>query len=715
MHERDAVTIPAELRALKGWLVWRLEPGTPKPRKVPYYVRGGRRQGVQGSAEDRARWATYEDAAAFVADDLTGEWQLGLAMSPDWGIVGLDFDDCVNSDGRIDEEVAVVIEGTYAEFSPSGTGVHAFLSGSMPSQKSHSRDWGWGFETFCGTGFLTMTGDATPACELAGIDWLAHVNGAVTELATVRFGARALVPRDIVVPDVPPLGLSDAEIRRVMVRVTPDGSYGDWIRRGQALHHETSGEARGCAIWDEHSATGKDYAGREVIESKWAGFGRRSGITFGYILSIAAPDPDAFDVVVEEAAAVALAPPPFIRNRGGKILATVDNAVAAVGRPDLCGMRIGHDDFRDEITIAPPGRDEWRPMTDADVVRLRISLERMRFKTAPKELVRDAVVLVAAQNRYDSAQLWLGGLEWDGVPRVATFLETYLGVKPGAYATAVSRYIWTALAGRVLQPGVKADMVPIFEGAQGLRKSSAIEAMAPSPETFVEIDLADKEDDTVRKLRGALVAEIAELSGLHTRDLEGIKKFVVRKVEKWVPKYKEFLSTFKRRLLFIGTTNRVEILADDTGNRRWLPLHIEWADAEGIGHACAQLWAEGAVLFEAGGVAWRDAEGLADAEHAAYAMSDAWDQRVAEWLASSDDMGEGVGPRADQAFTTADVLSGAIGLVGRDMNRNASNRVGAILRAFGFVQKTACKNGRDVRAWQRSDALATLSSVGKNL
>jgi len=42
---------PEELKALPAWLVWRYEqhPGEAKPRKVPYYVEGGRRFGQQGS------------------------------------------------------------------------------------------------------------------------------------------------------------------------------------------------------------------------------------------------------------------------------------------------------------------------------------------------------------------------------------------------------------------------------------------------------------------------------------------------------------------------------------------------------------------------------------------------------------------------------------------------------------------------------------------
>lgn len=395
--------------------------------------------------------------------------------------------------------------------------------------------------------------------------------------------------------------------------------------------------------------------------------------------------------------------PAFGRDKQGRVEPTVTNTVLAVRRPDVAGLQVAYDEFRDEITVAQPNSElAWRPMTDADAVTIRMGLEAVGFKSAPKELARDACVLVAAENTYDSAKLWLGSLHWDGVPRVERFLIDMMGCEDTPYHRAVALYMWSALAGRVIEPGVKADMVPIYEGDQGLRKSSSIEALSPAPEFFVELDFDKDEDDTVRSLRGALVGEVAELSGLHTRQIEWIKKFVVRKTEKWIPKYKEFATTFARRLLFIGTTNRTDILADETGNRRWLPVHITKADVEAIVVAREQLWAEGAVLFRAHGVMWREAESLGVHEHAEYTMEDAWETTVARWLASADDFDEGGVAWSERAFTTHDVMVGALRLSAKEQDRLAQKRVSAILRGFGYVQKTARIDGVPTRAWRNA-------------
>ena len=517
----------------------------------------------------------------------------------------------------------------------------------------------------------------------------------------------------------------------------------DWRDTIMAIHHESGGSEEGRALaleWcyadNETGEWGTDAIMAERFDTLWdsiRGNGERP-VTGDKILAIAKeafhwvsstvlgpiPDPDVVVAIGRDGETVVLEEVVFERERNGAIKSTLSNVTLAVQRPDLCGMQVGHDEFRDEITVAPPEANEWRAMTDADVSRIRIRLERLGFKAAPKEMCRDAVVLVAAESHYDSAQMWLNGLHWDGVPRVESFLVRFLGCEDTPYVRAVALYLWTALAGRVLVPGIKVDMVPIFEGDQGLRKSSAIEALAPAQEFFVEIDLEEKEDDTVRKLRGALVGEIAELSGLHTRALEAIKKFVVRKTEKWVPKYKEFPSTFQRRLVFIGTTNRTDILADETGNRRWLPLHITSADVEGIVAARDQLWSEGAVLFRRLGVAWQDAERLAVVDggaHDRYTVEDSWAGLVSTWLDAPETFGgldeggnalsvtvHGMGAtvgRGDSPFTIADVLIGALKFAPGQIDMRSQKRVGAVLRSLGYVSVNAREGRTVVKKWVR--------------
>lgn len=387
--------------------------------------------------------------------------------------------------------------------------------------------------------------------------------------------------------------------------------------------------------------------------------------------------------------------PAFDRDKTGKVKPIVLNLVKALRRPDVCGVRIGLDRFRDEIMLAAPGTDQWRAFGDADYVWLRAHLEgpKPNFGPISKELARDVVLAVAAEQEFDSAVMWLESLPDDGGNRCETFLIDYFGAEDTPYVRAVSLYLWTAMAGRVMQPGCKADMVPILVGDQGLGKSTAISAMVPSVDFFTEVSFAEKDDDLSRKMRGKLIAEIGELRGLHTKELEAIKAFITRTHEQWIPKYREFSTLFPRRLVFVGSTNKDQFLADETGNRRWLPVRVAQVAVDKVRAVAPLCWAEARRLFQAGGVQWANAERLGKLVHEEYTFRDAWEEPVKKWLTEplfGDESGVGTGRGG---VTTTEVLVGAVGYDAKHIGRREEMRMGVVLRNLGYFRKKARVEG----------------------
>lgn len=383
--------------------------------------------------------------------------------------------------------------------------------------------------------------------------------------------------------------------------------------------------------------------------------------------------------------------PKFVRDKNGKIESTINNVYLAVQRSDICGLNIRFDEFRDEIMYTVGGDDQWLTFSDADYSRLRIGLEKGGFKPIGRELIRDIVLLVADENPFDSATEWLSRLEWDGVPRVATFLSDYFNAEQSEYTKAVSLYLWTALAGRVLSPGIKADMVPILVSSQGKLKSTVISALAPAQEHFCEIAFSENEDNLARKMRGKLVAEIGELRGLHTKELESIKAFITRTHENWVPKFKEFAVQYPRRLVFIGTTNKDEFLDDETGNRRFLPVRVGLADLANIIKYREQFWAEGRELFKKHGILYKQAEELGAAEHDQYMLKDPWEDAVLKWLIEPDMLTDEK-PIDKPYLRSGDVLQHALKIEPRNIKRGDEMRIGKTLAALGYVRKVV-RNG----------------------
>ncbi|WP_340123643.1 virulence-associated E family protein [Methylobacter svalbardensis] len=383
------------------------------------------------------------------------------------------------------------------------------------------------------------------------------------------------------------------------------------------------------------------------------------------------------------------------RNDKNQIIACLLNVCSAIDDKDFIDFNIGFDEFREELMFHC-GDGQWQPFCDQHYTELRMALAVRGFTNVRQELMRDAVSVVAYRNKFDSAKVWLNSLNWDGVSRIETFFIRYFEANDAPYARSVAFYTWTAMAGRVLSPGCQADMVPVLLGNQGMGKSTALAAMVPSPEHFCEISLNEKDDDLSRKMRGTLIAELAELRGLNTKDLETIKSFITRRHEKWTPKFKEFTTTFPRRLIMIGTTNQEEFLADPTGNRRFLPIVVTKADRKAIAADYKQLWAEAAVLFNATGVAWQDAERLAHEEHSKFEIIDPLEEKIETWLQTPYlSAPNKMKPEDRDGISTTDIIEECLKVDPRFwvMTPGITKKVGVVMRKLGYKHKQVRRDG----------------------
>jgi len=508
------------------------------------------------------------------------------------------------------------------------------------------------------------------------------------------------------------------ELRRLLAKHSPNAPYeaeeGDcFLFTGMAVSDATGNSAEGFALWDEFLWPGVKYAeGKPHLRAHWRSFKAGGGITWAWLKKGVPVDASDFSLLAEvddisldddeitQQPAVALGNalardandwPVLRRKKNGRIESNYLNIHSAVACSSFCQMHIGYDTFRAELMQAPAGseRGQLRPFADNHYGQLRRALEQRGFYSTSVDNVRQAVAEVGAANTFDSAQDWLESLSHDGRERCVTFLTTYFGAPDTDYTRAVSLYLWTALAARVMSPGCQADMAVIMVSSQGERKSTGISSLVPRPEQFVELNLDESDDDLARKMSGCLIGELAELRGLATRDLESIKSFITRKHEKWVPKYKEFANTYPRRLIFIGTTNKREFLADETGERRFLPVDVVKANPEAIRRDLEQLWAEARELYDVIGIAWQRAEALGRIAVKAYKVSDAWDDSIAMWCDAHLDCG----------FTTTDVATGALGIDVKHVNRATEMRIARVLTGIGYTKKAVKEHGVFRRLW----------------
>lgn len=273
------IRAPLPLYGMTIWLLWKFVPnGDKKPRKVPFYAGGGKRQGSQGSDADRKQLVDFPTALeAAVKGGFDG---VGVALLHGNNLVALDFDDCV-ADGVVDPDVAALVSGTYAEYSPSGNGVRAFFWGDLGNHKSHSTPEQFGFEVFSSTGFVTLTGKRLDIVDLLGdedtVNHFQPLNDPVRALCEARFGRvepAALIDDDPLMTELP-LGLTDQQLQDALTALPDDLTYDEWVKVGMAIHFETNGE--GFELWESWSQTSPKYSTREYNEERWQSFGRRGG------------------------------------------------------------------------------------------------------------------------------------------------------------------------------------------------------------------------------------------------------------------------------------------------------------------------------------------------------------------------------------------------------------------------------------------------------
>lgn len=280
-------TLPDALKDAKAWVAWKFmyDPDRPeKPRKVPYYVTSNReRNGTQNTPDDLAGMVSFDEA---VRGCIRGNFDgVGFALRDELGIVALDFDDCVN-DGAIDPVVQELVADTYAEFSPSGTGVRAFMFGALPNKKSFkggNENWPYGFETFCKNGFVTVTGKITPVCDMMGLQTkISGLTPSVEKLFEKRFGSikESNAPSDQRISRQFTLARATAktveDVRRALASLPEEYAtdYDKWINTGEALKSlaQAGFDEDARELWHEHSSRSAGQYSPAQADEKWTGF-----------------------------------------------------------------------------------------------------------------------------------------------------------------------------------------------------------------------------------------------------------------------------------------------------------------------------------------------------------------------------------------------------------------------------------------------------------
>ena len=172
----------------------------------------------------------------------------------------------------------------------------------------------------------------------------------------------------------------------------------------------------------------------------------------------------------------------------------------------------------------------------------------------------------------------------------------YLGCEDTPLNRAKGRLMLLASVRRARVPGCKFDPICVLEGPEGVNKSTVIRVLA-GDENFSDQSVLNASDrEAQEQLEGVWLHESADLTGLRKANVEKVKAFASRQVDRARPAYGRVREDRPRRNTQWATTNDDKYLASQTGNRRFWPLRVCRIDIEALRRDRDQLWAEAATL-----------------------------------------------------------------------------------------------------------------------
>lgn len=493
-----------------------------------------------------------------------------------------------------------------------------------------------------------------------------------------------------------------------------------WFNMMAAAHQATNGDGEEAfVVW---SLGDPEYADDEhIIRYRWHSLnaGREGGITYKLIFEKLkdpsyrsdryephwlprherplAPEDD-FDALPAEVGSSGIR---LQRTKDGIPKNTFANCLHLLR---ISNLGLAFNEFSQRYVLTAPDlpwrTDVGRELTDGMIRVLRHFLLEQYKLEAKKDNVAEAAFTLARENPFHPVKDYLSDLKWDGISRLDSLLSTYFGAEDMPYTRAVGAKTLIAAVRRVRQPGCKFDTITVLEGSQGTFKSSGIRALSPDPAWFSdsEINRVDSKD-AVLTIQGAWIIELGEMSVLGASEVESLKAFASRQVDRIRAPYDRTTMDFPRQCIFIGSTNRNAYLRDQTGNRRFLPIRTGVIDLNAIGRDRDQLWAEAAHREAAGEALELPQEVWAEAteQQEERLVEDPWVDLLRDFLDGRGDAEPNFGP-TDRVHT-AELLESALKIEAGRQAQSISKRLREVMeQRLGWSYKKSLRIGSKVGA-----------------
>ena len=247
-------------------------------------------------------------------------------------------------------------------------------------------------------------------------------------------------------------------------------------------------------------------------------------------------------------------------------LPTVANALVIFANDPAVKGLLAYNTFAGHylLTREPPSEEvdgpplpgpyprEWRT---GDAIFIQAYFQRMWSSKFSRSTVEDAMLAEASIRCFHPVCDWLDTLVWDGKPRLDNWLVNAFDCENTQLHRAIGAKFLIAAVRRVKRPGFKFDYMMVLEGFQGIGKSTAVQVLFGEAwfSDHVPPDLSSK--DAAQALLGIWCLEFAEIEHLIRAEVETIKAFLSRSVDRYRPPYGKSYVEHPRQVVMVGTTN----------------------------------------------------------------------------------------------------------------------------------------------------------------
>jgi hypothetical protein len=307
---------------------------------------------------------------------------------------------------------------------------------------------------------------------------------------------------------------------------------------------------------------------------------------------------------------------PLSFDKEGKVnvIASETNVAALIG--SIFDSETLYHDIRLDLYMF-----KGKPVSDTDLANtlspiIQSVQHGMGLQKIKKSSISGGLDVLLAARRIDPHRRYLENLKWDRIPRINDFFHKYFGVESTEYVSAVSKNMWIMLAARGVNPGCKVDNVIIFEGHEGINKSTLIKVLAGEYTYSPTNPALFRDPEELRKMHQSVIVELPELIGLKGQDESLVKGFVTNTEDLIRQLYARKAIKSQRGFIMIGTTNEGNYLTEDMGVRRFWPIKIpvgKKINTNAIATDRDQLFAEAVHRYKEGEVFYTVPEELHEA------------------------------------------------------------------------------------------------------